>query len=292
MKMLGAALESAQTRGMKYTEAEKLLQSVQDSSLAQEFKQKIYELAMDKGQWKEAFNTCTNALLPDLTDEGIKNEFDAILKLLREELALEKRGSFKVFAPLGKLQRAYKFAKEVLPPKDALLQYVGRQLSSFQTIRMTLVVAVLAMGAVFFRPWTFIPQTPPPTETPTIAPTTAVPPTQAATETALTTPTENIPPSDTPVVDTPTPAPTETFTPSPTLAPIGYGEITLFIFPLKIPNGGRINHSLKPGQVVPLWEKDDTASGGPWYRCTWIDVDGTPYEGWIPASSLQIVPGP
>ena len=292
MKMLGAALESAQTRGMKYTEAEKLLQSVQDSSLAQEFKQKIYELAMDKGQWKEAFNTCTNALLPDLTDEGIKNEFDAILKLLREELALEKRGSFKVFAPLGKLQRAYKFAKEVLPPKDALLQYVGRQLSSFQTIRVTLVVAVLAMGAVFFRPWTFIPQTPPPTETPTIAPTTAVPPTQTATETALATPTENIPPSDTPVVDTQTPPPTETFTPSPTLAPIGYGEITLFIFPLKIPNGGRINHSLKPGQVVPLWEKDDTASGGPWYRCTWIDVDGTPYEGWIPASALQIVPGP
>ena len=292
MKMLGAAVESAQVRGIKFTEAEKLLQSVQDSSLAQEVKRNIYELAMGKGQWKEAFNVCTDALLPDMTDEGIKNEFDAILKLLREELALEKRGSLKVFAPLDKLRKAYKFAKEILAPKDALLQYVRRQLSGFQTLRTTLVVAVLLVGVGFFRPWTYLPQTPPPTGTPTIALTTAVPPTHTATETALITPTESVPPSETPVVDTPTPAPTETFTPSPTLAPIGYGEITLFIFPLKIPNGGRINHSLKPGQVVPLWEKDDTAPGGPWYRCTWIDVDGTPYEGWIPASSLQIVPGP
>ena len=292
MKMLGAALESAQARGMKYSEAEKLLQSVQDSSLAQEFKQKIYELAMDKGQWKEAFNMCTNALLPDMTDEGIKNEFDAILKLLREELALKKRGSLKVFAPLGKLQKAYKFAKEILPPKDALLLYIGRQLSGFHTIRTTMVVAVLAIGMVFFRPWQYIPQTPPPTEPPTIAPTTVVPPTHTATEATLTTPTESLPPSETPVVDTPTPAPTETFTPVPTPAPIAYGRVLVFVFPLDIPNGKRINHSLRPDQVIPLLEKSD-AAGGPWYRCVaWTDPDGTPVEGWIPASTIQIVPGP
>ena len=290
MKMLGAALESAQTRGMKYTEAEKLLQSVLDSSLAQEIKQKIYELAI-KGQWKEAFNTCTDALLPDLTDEGIKHEFEAILKLLREELVLQKRGLLKVFAPLGKMQNAYKFAKEVLPPKDALLQFIGRQLSSFQTIRMTLVVALLAMGAIYFRPWTYIPQTLPPTTTPIVAPTTVVPPTGTEMLSVSETPVPDLLPTETPTLEpTATPTPTETITLTPTPSILGYGKTTLFIFPMETPNGKRINHSLNPDITVTILEQKNDL-GGLWYRCKW-EENGTPYEGWILAQFLQIVPGP
>jgi tetratricopeptide (TPR) repeat protein len=290
MKMLGAAVESAQTRGMKYTEAEKLLISVQDSSMAEEFKQKIYELAMDKGQWKEAFNLCTNSLLPDMTDEGIKHEFDSIHKLLREELALQKQGWFKAFMPLGKLQKAYRHAKEILAPKDILLKYIGKQLLSIQIIRTVCVLAVAVVGFAVFSPWEFIPQTPPPTESPSLTPTTTVHPTSTATMFISETTVPSLPPSETAVPETPTPSSTETFTPVPTATPMGYGKITAYIFPVETPNGRRINHSLKPGQVVVLLEqKEDLRIN--WYRCQW-DEGGTAYEGWVLAEYIQIVPGP
>lgn len=289
MKMLGAALESAQTRGMKYSEAEKLLASVQDSSIAEEFKQKIYELAIGKGQWKDAFDLCTNALLPDMTDDGIKNEFDSIHKLLREELALQKKGFFKFFARLGKLQRSYKLGKEILNPKDALLNFIGQQLSRFQTIRGVIVLAVVIAGLLAFSPWKYIPQMQPPTASPTL--TLTATPTSTATTFASETPTSNLPPSETPTVTvSPTITDTPTITLTPTLAPIGYGKVTAFIFPVETPNGKRINHSLRPDRIVILLEKSD-ASGGPWYRCTWED-NGIPYEGWVLAQYIQVVPGP
>ena len=129
----------------------------------------------------------------------------------------------------------------------------------------------------------------PPTASPTL--TLTATPTSTATTFASETPTSNLPPSETPTVTvSPTITDTPTITLTPTLAPIGYGKVTAFIFPVETPNGKRINHSLRPDRIVILLEKSD-ASGGPWYRCTWED-NGIPYEGWVLAQYIQVVPGP
>jgi tetratricopeptide (TPR) repeat protein len=292
MKMLGAAVESAQTRGLKYPEAESLLESVQDSSIAEEIKKKIYELAIDKNSWDDALEVC-DSTLSDLTDvgikdPGIKNEFSSIHKLLDAELRFQKKGIFRVIARLDQLRKSYKSAH--LNPKDPLIKYIGSQLRLFTTVRSVGLFSVAVIIFFVINPWKILPQRPAETVSPTITVTQNIIPSNTATVNISSTPAPTLTPSETPVLDTPTSTLTPTDTPIPTPTLIGYGKITAYIFAVETPNGKRINHSLKPGMVIPLLEKSD-AIGGPWYRTTWVD-SGTTYEGWILAQNIQIVPGP
>jgi len=73
IKSLSAAVEATHVRGTEYPEAEQLLDSVQDTLVADEFRQKANH-AFRRGGWKEALTLVDKGLLLNQADDTVKKE--------------------------------------------------------------------------------------------------------------------------------------------------------------------------------------------------------------------------
>jgi tetratricopeptide (TPR) repeat protein len=292
IRSLSAAIESAQVRGVTFIEAEQLLSTAQDSQIAEEFKEKAKH-AQENRHWAEALDLYTKALRLENTDEAVKKEIRGLQGLLRAESELRNRGVLKIFAPLGKLQKAWESAKGVVNPDDPLLNFVEKQLNQIRMIRIGGIIAILVLvGFVFFSFWGEKFELFELHGTTTLTPTSALTGTFAITTSE--TPTQIASPIPTASV-TDTPTVTATYTPESTFTPVplGYGILNSNTYPLEEPDGKQLGYILYRKQPVTMWESRISHSFT-WYRCSWV-VNGIPGEGWILGrlvDELEITPTP
>jgi tetratricopeptide (TPR) repeat protein len=281
MKLLDAAIEAAQARGMNYPDAEQLIDGVQDLLIADEFKQKAYHF-IEKKKWKDALDLINRALTLDLADETIKKEFQAMQAIMSAEFELQKRGAFGIFSPLGKLQKAIQNARGVIDPHDPLLKIAGKNLIGAWLTRVGLAIATLVILLTIFADtddiFKNIPLAHPKATTiPSLAPT--------AIESPLVTPFfVRETPTISPVTPTLMPTPTlvvATFTPEsiPSLEPkrVGY-IIKAYVSAWDNPDGKLVGN-LGLYEIVTILE-EKPSSGSIWYRCSW-EGNGQHNEGWI-----------
>ncbi len=279
MKLLDAAIEAAQARGMSYPDAEQLIDGVQDLLLADEFKQKAYHFS-EKKKWKDALDLINRALTLGLADENIKKEFQAMQAIMNAEFELQKRGAFGLFGPLGPLQKAIQTARGVIDPHDPLLKIASKNLIAAWLIRIGLAVATVAIFLTIFSDEIIenIPLTHPKTAVPSIS--------TVVIGSPIVTPffvSETPTIMDEPPIILPTQTPhLATFTPEmniPTLEPkpVGY-IIKAYVSAWDNPDGALIGN-LGLYQAVTILE-ERPSSGSIWYRCSW-EEDGQPKEGWI-----------
>lgn len=81
IKSLSAAVEAAHVRGMEYPEAEQMLDSVQDTLVADEFRQKA-DHAFKRGRWKDALTLADKGLLLNKADDIVKKELVSLKRLI------------------------------------------------------------------------------------------------------------------------------------------------------------------------------------------------------------------
>ncbi|MCK6583969.1 MAG: hypothetical protein HUU11_07875 [Anaerolineales bacterium] len=292
MNLLKAAIETAQAKGIKYSEAEEALGSMQDLIVADEFRQKA-KAALKDNKAKEALELYNKALALDSTNELMKKEFESLQKLLQAETTLRKQGALKVLMPTGRLQNTVENARLVMDSDNPLLTYVEKQIGQIRLWRTTgLVLLLVIIIFPLYRNGAFSGLLTP-------AMTSALPPTSVPTNTVEVIPTftevqttASAPFTDTPEMDTNTPPPafTETFTPTPTETILGVGYINKQVASAwKEPNAGLLG-TLSLNTPLTLLEEREV-SGSKWYRCRW-EVGGTPQEGWILGGNITFGPPP
>jgi tetratricopeptide (TPR) repeat protein len=283
MNLLNAAIESAQSKGMKYPDAEKALNNMQDLLTADEFWQKA-KTALNENKWKEASEFYSKSLILDPTNEVVKKEFESLQDLLRAETALKKRGVMKVLMPIGQLQNTVESARIVMNSGNPLLNYIEKQLSQIRLFRVMGIILLLIIiifplynngslkgllsPAPVNTPTSSVSTD---TNTPEIVPTNTA---QLAIESNLATNTQS--PIITP---TPQPLPTETLTPPPTEATLGVGYINKGIASTWVEPNGTLIERLTLNHPLTILEKRVVAEST-WYRCRW-DSNGITQEGWI-----------
>jgi tetratricopeptide (TPR) repeat protein len=150
MKMLSASVESAQERGMAYPDAERLLNSVQDYFVAEEFKQKA-NLALEKGQWNKALDFYDKALSLDPTNQVMKIELESLQSLFNFESELRNKGILKIFSPIGKLQKSFEAARVVLSSNNPMLSYIENQIKQIRLIRIGGIIIILVMAYIILK---------------------------------------------------------------------------------------------------------------------------------------------
>lgn len=292
MNLLKAAIETAQAKGIKYSEAEEALGNMQNLIVADEFREKA-KAALKDNKAKEALELYNRALALDSTNELTRKEFENLQDLLKAETTLKKRGALKPFMPTGRLQSAVENARLVMDFNFPLLTSVEKQLSQIRAWRTTGLVVLLALVILplYFNgtfSGLFIPAM---TNTlpPTSAPTNTVEAVPTLTEVQIT---ESAPVTDTPEMDTNTPPPafTETFIPTPTETVLGVGYINKAVASIwKEPNAGLLGTLTENHPLTLLEERE--VSGSKWYRCRW-EVNGVPQEGWILGGNITFGPPP
>lgn len=286
MNLLKAAIETAQAKGIKYSEAEETLSNMQNLIVADEFREKA-KAALKDNKAKEALELYNKALALDSTNELMKKEFESLQKLLQSETTLRKQGILKIFTPTSRLQNAVENARLVMDSDNPLLTYVERQIGQIRLWKITglvllLIIVILPLYLNGNFSGLFTPamtSTLPPTSIPTTI--VAVIPTFTEVQTIA-----SASVTDTPEIDTNTPPPafTETFTPTPTETILGIGYINKQVASAwKEPNAGLLGTLTLNTPLTLLEERD--VSGSRWYRCRW-EVNGVSQEGWILGSNI------
>jgi len=293
IKLLSAAIEEAQAKGLSYPDAEEALNAMQDLLTADEFRRKA-NYALSQEQWKAALDFYNQALSLDPTNVVMKKEFDSLQNLLRAESELRRRGILKIFTPLGKLWGASEAARGIMPPDNRLLNFIENRLNQIKMIRIGGVVVII-IGILLFlilsEKFEFLEVHPTAIESTN----TAVVNTATVTFTPMSTPTMTAT-----VVTTipPTATAFQTLVPTPRSV-LGYGRLTLNFFPLEEPNGNRIQHTidgnlsdlmLNRKQFVIVVDSRYAASRI-WYKCLW-ELNGVENEGWILDEYIEFVPPP
>ncbi|MDL1910510.1 tetratricopeptide repeat protein [Chloroflexi bacterium CFX6] len=292
MNLLKAAIETAQAKGIKYSEAEEALINMQNLIVADEFRKKA-KAALKDNKAKEALELYNKALALDSTNELMKKEFESLQKLLQAETTLRKQGILKIFTPISRLQSAVEDARLAMDSDNPLLTYVERQIGQIRLLRITGLVFLLAIVilplyfngnfAGLFTP--AMTSAPSPTGAPTN--TVEVIPTFTEVQTTASTPVTDTPEMET---NTPPPAFTETFTSTPTESILGVGYINKQVASAwKEPNAGLLG-TLSLNTPLTLLEEREV-SGSRWYRCRW-EVGGIPQEGWILGGNITFGPPP
>jgi tetratricopeptide (TPR) repeat protein len=280
MNLLNAAIEAAQAKNIKYSEAEEALSNMNNLLLADDFRQKA-KTALGEKQWQESLEFYNKALTLDPTNELTKKEFECLQDLLRAEAALKKRGMTKAFMSIGQLQNTVDAARIVMNSGNPLLSYVERQLSQIRSVRATGVILLLIIiifplyrNGNFSGLFTSVS-----TDTPVIITIATDTPEMLPTSTAQAT--EEVIVTNTQVLDTkmPEPTPTETLTPPPTEVILGNGYVNKGIASTWVEPNGVLIERLSLNHLLIILEKKDVAEST-WYRCRW-DSNGVIQEGWI-----------
>lgn len=293
MNLLKAAIETAQAKGIKYSEAEETLGNMQNLIVADEFRQKA-KAALRDNKTKEALELYNKALTLDSTNELIKKEFENLQDLLRAEATLKKQGVLKVFMRTNRLQNTVESTRLVMDFNNPLLIYIEKQLSQIRQWRITGLILLLVIAMLILYPNRNFPRllfSPAMTNTlPAIsAPTNTIEVTPTIMEVQATT---LVTTTSTPEIETNTPpsTSTETLTPAPTETTLGIGYINKAVASVwKEPNAGLLGTLTlnKPLTVLELRE----VSGSNWYRCRW-EIDGAAKEGWLLGSNITFGPPP
>lgn len=304
IKLLNAAIEVAQAKGMPYPDAEEALSNMQNLIKADEFKEKA-NLALSEERWKDVLDLYNKALALDPTNIIIKKELECFQDLLRAEAELQKKGLLKIFAPLRQVQTALRSARGVINPDNSLLKYVQVQSDRVRLTRIVGMIVITTILAVLFLSFSSeiaeifefgdtatvtAPITTPiisSVPTNTFAPITFETPTITASPMAAFTAT---------ITDTPTV--TATLGPTPVVV-LGYGRLLLNFFPVQEPNGRRIqqlidgkeNDLILPRKQLVTVVDSKFDVGGIWYKCIW-KVNGVAGEGWILDKYIEFVPPP
>jgi hypothetical protein len=271
------------------------LNNMNNLLLADDYKQKA-KLALSGEQWKEALEMYNKARVLDPTNEVIRKETDSLQGLLQAETFLRSGGVSKVFAPLSKWQSSIDAARLFINPGGRLLSFVEKQINQIRFFRI-LGTVILVVGTIVFLYATGLPERLEkwfdPTPLPTSAPTSIISvPTHTSTvpvNTATPAP-ETTVPTGPAISETPTIAPSETSSPTPTQQNLGSG----YINKATASSWGEPNSSLierlKLYDPLVLLERTEVG-GSVWYRCSW-EKDGTTKEGWILADNITFGPPP
>lgn len=286
IRALTIAVDTAQAKGLSYPDAEKLLNSVQDVQIADEFRQNA-SLALKNQEWEEALDLYNKALLLDPTNSTMKMELDILQSLLNFESEFEKKGLLKIFAPTRKLQAAVDTAKGMMSLDNPMLVFVQKQLRQITQIRVGGIILLLLFGFAYL---TFVTKWDDYFEVPPAVTTSAHTQIIISTET----PTQLAEPIKTPTptsTSIPTITSTNTLEPTPTIAPLAYGKLAATYFtPYDEPNKTLLAVSLKRGQLlIILSQKED--HDALWYECVW-DIEGVTGRGWILAEKIKIIQQP
>lgn len=279
MNLLSAAIEAAQSRNMKYPDAEQALSSMHDLITAEEFRNKAHQ-AMNESLWKDALDNYAKAQALDRSNAVLKKETEGLQSLLEADAQLKKGWQANLFTSLGKFQDTLNSAELILPFENTLMKSIRARIKRINRIR-GVGLGVLIVGTIgflylnnFFGGSIVTPPTPS-TQTSTL------PISIEAFATLTITGTENIEPSPTATfTQTSTPAPSETATLPPTQSILGTGFIIrASVSSWDAPNGKFIER-LGLYQPVTILERQEDAVAV-WYRCSWINKDGQTINGWI-----------
>lgn len=281
VNLLNAAVEAAQIRGQDYPDAAHALSDIENLIKADEFRREANQ-RFEEGNLKDAFSLYERAINLDSKNEQIKKESESLQNLWFAENELQGSKVLRIFSSLTKWQNVVNTARLFVSSNNAKLRFVEKQIQGIQRIRFIFItlfiVSVIAglflTGIINESRNIFV------TETPAI-PTLAVAPTNTVAIIIIAT--ETIEPTlaiTSTSIETPTITPTETPTLTPTQATLGTGYIIkAFVSSWEVPNEKFIE-GLGLYQPVTVLEKQEVA-GSTWYRCSWINKEGQPREGWI-----------
>jgi tetratricopeptide (TPR) repeat protein len=289
MNLLNAAIEAAQAKNIKYSDAEEALSNMNNLLLADDFRQKA-KTALNENRWKDALESCEKALTLDPTNELTKKELESLQDLLKAETALKKRGIMKILMPINQLQNTVESARIIMNSDNPLLNFIEQQLARIRFYRIAGIVLLLVIIVfpIYIIQILKVPLSAVFTNTPTIPYTMTITPKVISTNTAQQE-TETVVATSIEVMDTntPQPTPTEALTSIPTETILGVGNInmgTVNIF--EAPNG-KVIERLTLNTPLKILKEYKDKSGLTWYRCRW-DSNGVSTEGWIIADYITI----
>ena len=294
MNLLKAAIETAQAKGIKYSEAEETLGNMQNLLVADEFRQKAKD-ALKDNKSKEALELYNKALALDSTNELIKKEFENLRDLLQAEAKLKKQNILKIFTPISSLQSTVEAARLVMDFNNPLLTYIEKQLSQIKLFRVTgffLLLIIITVPLYLSGNISGIFSPIPTYNTPASAEASTSTPEPEPTHTQVV-PTDTLAPiTNTPetATDTPQPSPTETLSPTPTEMVLGTGYINKGVASAWEEPGLGLIGQLNLNQPLILLEKRDVADSA-WYKCRW-ELNGVTQEGWILGGNITFGPAP
>ena len=292
---LELAIETAKVAGMNYSDAEKLLTSVQNILQAGEFRQKVM-LAIELGQWEKAVTLYNKAIALEPTNTKMKKEYAGLQELIRSESKLRNKSLFRIFTNANQLQTILESTKEIIKPNNPLYSNVKQQLNQIKLIQFSsiftfFIIVLFTLGTTRnFKFFGLVPIAATTTNTYTVNPL------NTSTQTLPTlTPSATVPVTSTiTVTSTLASTLTATNTLEPTFTPtsvIGYGVLNVsFFYPVTEPNGRRIGLALEINQFVTIVDKKMDREQL-WYRCIW-EINGSTGEGWILGANIQFAPPP
>ena len=279
---LELAIDAAKASGMTFNDAEKLLKSVRNELSAENLRKKA-KLALELHEWGYVNDLYNEAMKLDPENEALKREFVSLQRLFNSERDLHKKGKLKIFTNLFHLNSVLQSVRETINLENSTYKFVKQQFENIRIIQLSITLLAFIIFSITFgtyiktRLFYTVPFAPTalftdylPTYTSTVFPFTYTP------------------------TMTVTPVTTLTVTPELAITPTivqGYGVLAVaFFYPVKTPNGKRIEPALQGGQLFAIIGSQ-MSSGELWYQCTW-EIDGVMNEGWILGSLIQFVSGP
>jgi tetratricopeptide (TPR) repeat protein len=273
LKLLNAAIESAAAREVVFSDAEQLLVSIQNLSLAQSFIERA-RVALEKKQWREALEFYARAIPLDPTNENIKLEYENVQALSNIENDLQSTGILRLLTNTNQAKNVLKAARKHIRTDISFFAEIEHQINQILMFRL-IIVGILVVILGYFG-GTFIKEAPEETEQIAVTATFTLPPVSTPSETVTPSATYTTVPTTT---ETPTAISTDTIAPTPTLWILGSGYINLVrITARNNPNGSPVD-SLEQYQIVLILEQK-TDGGSTWYRCSW-NKNGEVNDGWI-----------
>jgi serine/threonine protein kinase len=279
---LEIAVEIAGKARVIYPDAEQLLRSVRDILEVDEIKRQSRSV-LQKGQWKEALDLYATAIKQYPNNMLLKKEFDGFQDLLQTEVALKRKGAFKLFYNLFKLRNVLDSAKDIINFDNPLYGYVKHQYDQIRIAQLSGIFMLLisVSFALILVGKLNLPLMPAKVTTTAFT----FSPSPKSTEILQST-------SKPTFTDIPSFTPTNTVTPTPIITPLAYGKLEAFYFkPYDEPNKNILGDvAIERNQFLTiLAEKVD--GGALWYKCAW-EIDGVVYQGWILADRIKLMQVP
>lgn len=280
---LRRAVETAQELGVEFTDAKKVLKTVQSRLYSDKLKQEA-RIAAENKNWKIALDLYDKALKQDPTNIITSKDLAIVQNILYAGInELQTKGFLKFFGSLRKLRNIAEAVKNVSGYDSSLMKSVESQLNQTKLIQSgSIIISLLGIILILYFNGLTV----------NLVPVISMSNTPSATL-----------PVDTPVISThfptitskpfisstPSITITSTITSTNTLTPIpvvGIGYINKVVASAwNEPNKG-LHTKLGLHQPLELIEQR-VVSNSTWFRCKW-EINGVTDEGWILSDNITL----
>jgi len=281
MAALVDAVETARKQGVEYSDAEKLLEIVNNRLASDDLKQRA-EIAIETQNWKNALDLYNKALKQDPTNVITNKEIRDVQSILYNEAEiLKQKGFLKLFSNLKQLHTLREAIKGISGFDNSLMKSVDGQINQIRLVRtisnIILIIIAFTILGTSTLPTKFISSHYPSNTPAATSVQTSI--FHITTYTLATTPKPIISPTQTITTTS-----TLTFTPTETI--LGLGYINKRIASVWVePNKGLLD-KLGLFQPVVIIEQR-SVSGSTWYKCKW-EINGISNEGWIISDNINL----